>query len=540
MADEAAQATERELISATADAAELRALLENVLERLRESEERYRYTVELSQQMVWTADADKRLTSASAAFSAVTGISPEVDPHDAWLTVVHPDDLEAVAERWAAEPESPAPRTAEFRMRVADGSYRLFRARAIAKRDAAGAVICWYGYTEDIDEQTAAERAQRQAEERYRLAALATDDAVWDHDLVEGEVYWIDSASAFLGLPGGEGRTPASFWSDSIHPDDRERVLANAFGSIEAGLNRWSAEYRFRSHGGHYVDVHDHGFVIRNGAGDPVRAVGAMADVTERRRAEAELKRMQAELIQVSRSSAMGAMASTLAHELNQPLTAVASYVRGGLRLLEGTEGSAPPEVRAALEAAEAGALKAGQIVRRLRELVSRRSVNAKAEDLARIIEEASVLAFVDEQAQGVTHKAEIDPDARWVEADSIQVQQVLINLARNAIQAMAGRPRREVLIATRPAADQMVEVSVADTGAGLPEEARGALFSPFRSGKPEGMGIGLSISRTIVEAHGGRIWAEDGPEEGTVFRFTLPAAKALPAPGRRAKPIKG
>jgi two-component system, LuxR family, sensor kinase FixL len=126
------------------------------------------------------------------------------------------------------------------------------------------------------------------------------------------------------------------------------------------------------------------------------------------------------------------------------------------------------------------------------------------------------------------------------VEADSIQVQQVLINLARNAIQAMAGRPRREVLIATRPAADQMVEVSVADTGAGLPEEARGALFSPFKSGKPEGMGIGLSISRTIIEAHGGRIWAEDGPEEGTVFRFTLPAAKALPAPGRRAKPIKG
>ena len=518
----------------SAQVAELRGQLAAAQERLRESEERYRMIVELSQQMVWTANADKRLISVSPAFSAVTGISPDVDPHDAWLAVVHPDDLASVAERWDAEPQAGSPRTAQFRMKVADGSYRLFRARTVPKQDAQGEVVGWYGYTEDISEQKAAEQAQREAEERYRLAALASDDAVWDHDYVKGEIYWIDSASAFLGLPDGEGRTPASFWPDNIHPEDRERVIANVHGSIEAGRKRWSSEYRFRSRSGHYVQVLDHGFVIRNEAGEPVRAVGSMADVTERRRAEAELKRMQAELIQVSRLSAMGAMASTLAHELNQPLTAVASYVRGGLRLLEGADDAVPPDVRAALEAAEASAIKAGQIVRGLRELVSRRSANLKTQDLKKIIEEANILAFVDEQTQGLTHRVEIDPAARWVEADSVQIQQVLINLIRNAIQAMAASRHRRITIAARPGPDHMVEVSVADTGVGLPTDAGGALFSPFKSDKPEGMGIGLSISRTIVEAHGGRIWTENGPDAGAVFRFTLPAAKERPAAADR------
>lgn len=233
-----------------------------------------------------------------------------------------------------------------------------------------------------------------------------------------------------------------TFDPDAISYDELLDIFL-AYGSIEAGLNRWTTEYRFRSRSGQYVDVLDHGFVIRNAEGTPIRAVGAMADVTARRRDEAELKRMQAELIQVSRRSAMGAMASTLAHELNQPLTAVASYVRGGLRMLDEAEMAAPPEVRAALEAAEASAIKAGQIVRSLRELVSRRSARSGTQDLMKIIEEANVLAFVDQQAQGLSHRVEVDPAARWVEADSIQIQQVLINLIRNAIQAMAESPHR-------------------------------------------------------------------------------------------------
>jgi two-component system sensor kinase FixL len=222
----------------------------------------------------------------------------------------------------------------------------------------------------------------------------------------------------------------------------------------------------------------------------------------------------------------MGAMASTLAHEINQPLTAITNYLRGSRRMLDTVEGDRLPEIREALEAAEAGALRAGQIVRRLRELVARGNVSMKTEDLPRLIDEACVLGFVDAHLRRISHRVAADPAARWVYADRIQIQQVLINLIRNAVHAMREQPTRHIRITTALSSSDMVEVSVEDSGVGLSPEIRDALFSPFRSTKAEGMGIGLSISRTIVEAHGGRIWAEDRNGGGAIFRFTLPLAE--------------
>jgi two-component system sensor kinase FixL len=367
----------------------------------------------------------------------------------------------------------------------------------------------------------------RQIEERYRLAACAASEVIWDLDVAGRTIAWSETESSTFGYGGAaQRRLPIRWWEDKLHPDDRGRIGDSLARALEGGETRWSEHYGFLCADGSYASVHDRGYVVRDASGKALRVVGAMSDVTGRERGEAELQRMQAELIHVSRLSAMGAMASTLAHELNQPLTAVASYVRGGLRLLSQGAPASSPEVRAALEAAEARALQAGQIVRGLRELVARNRVAVRTADLVKIVGQASLLAFVDEQAHGVTHRVEIDPAARWVSADSIQIQQVLINLARNSIQALAGRPRREVLISSRPADERMVEVSVADTGQGLSEDIQQALFSPFHSRKPGGMGIGLSISRTIVEAHGGRIWAETGTESGAIFRFTLPAAE--------------
>jgi C4-dicarboxylate-specific signal transduction histidine kinase len=248
------------------------------------------------------------------------------------------------------------------------------------------------------------------------------------------------------------------------------------------------------------------------------------------RRDAAELRRLQAELIHVSRLSAMGTMASTLAHELNQPLMAVSSYISGSRRLLSNPEGC-KDEAREALLAAEAAALRAGQILRRLREFVARGHVSVKPEKLDTMVAEACDLGFVDQHLLGVSHRVELDRSCGWVAADRVQVQQVLINLFRNAVDAMRGAPGKEVAIRSAPAPGDMVEISVSDTGPGVSSEVRDALFSPFQSTKPGGMGIGLSISRTIVEAHGGKIWAEDSPG-GAVFRFTLPCAE--PAAGRR------
>jgi two-component system sensor kinase FixL len=225
----------------------------------------------------------------------------------------------------------------------------------------------------------------------------------------------------------------------------------------------------------------------------------------------------------------MGTLASTLAHELNQPLTAVSSYISGSRRLLNGPA-SGHSQVGEALVAAESAALRGGQILRRLREFVARGNVSVKPERLDSLVAEACDLGFVDSHLLGVGYTVALDRSCAWIAADRIQVQQVLINLIRNAIQAMEGARRKQVLIGSAPAPADMVEISLADTGTGISPEMREALFSPFQSTKPNGMGIGLSISRTIVEAHGGRIWAEEGPG-GAVFRFTLPRAEAPAAP---------
>ena len=494
-------------------------------ERLRESEEIYRQTVELSGQIIFTADRSGNTKSVGERFHEVTGTPKSIPPRELLPKLVHPEDFDRVFQSWKRAVRTGEPLSLEFRIRVADGSYRIFNTYVVPRCDDAGRVVRWYGFAEDVTDRKEATTALGRAEERYRLAARATNDAIWDWNLLTGHIAWSDAAAAYLGSEPVDNST-IQWWEQVIHPDDRQRVLRSIYGAINSDKLRWSAAYRMRKADGDYAYVYDRGFIIRDDQGVAVRAVGAVVDLTERRRSEAELRRTQAELIHVSRVSAMGTMASTLAHELNQPLTAVTSYVRGCRRLLADLKDPAVDQVCQALEYAEAGALRAGQIVRHLRELVARGTVNVGAEDLNKLVEDASVVAFVDEHLHGISHRIEIDRDASWVEADRIQIQQVLINLIRNAVQALQHAEQREVLISARAETDDMIEISVADSGSGIADSIRDALFSPFNSTKTEGMGIGLSISRTIIEAHHGRIWAEDGRNGGAVFRFTLPRAE--------------
>jgi C4-dicarboxylate-specific signal transduction histidine kinase len=247
-------------------------------------------------------------------------------------------------------------------------------------------------------------------------------------------------------------------------------------------------------------------------------------EIRERVEIQERMSQMQAELIHVSRLSAMGTMASTLAHELNQPLAAVSNYVGGSIRLLRSSSSAIAPEIFESLEAASGNALRAGEIVRRLRELVSRGEVTRREESLPALINEALVIAMVDATELDVACTLALDPAAETVIVDKVQVQQVLINLIRNAVEAMRSVAPRAITISSRLAGD-MVEVSVADTGPGLSAETLVTLFSPFFTTKDEGLGIGLSISRTIIESHRGSIKGENGETQGAVFRFTLPAA---------------
>jgi len=226
-------------------------------------------------------------------------------------------------------------------------------------------------------------------------------------------------------------------------------------------------------------------------------------------------------LIFMSRFTALGEMASTLAHELNQPLTAAASYLNGARRLLDGGDAGKISVATNAIDHAADQMLRAGQIIKRLREFVSRGESQRAPEDLRKLIEEASALALVGIKQTG-THVSSEFGAGGMVLVDKIQIQQVLLNLMRNAIEAMQNTARRELVISTRSFRPDIIEVAVADTGCGISPEIAAKLFQPFVTTKQHGMGVGLSISRTIIEAHGGRLWAEPNPGGGTIFRLTL------------------
>lgn len=251
---------------------------------------------------------------------------------------------------------------------------------------------------------------------------------------------------------------------------------------------------------------------------------GFVRDLTERHDQERRLQELQSELVHVSRLNAMGDMASALAHELNQPLSAIASYMKGSVTLMDATEPDLP-RLRKALDRAGDEALRAGDIIKHLREFVAKGETERSAEDPARLMEGASALALVGVKEHDMRVDLRLDREIGSVIVDRIQIQQVALNLIRNAIEAMTGAPRRELEIRVQADDLDTVRISVSDTGPGLDPEARARLFQPFFTTKAAGMGIGLSICRTIVEAHGGRIWADDRPGGGTVFSFTLPRA---------------
>ncbi|WP_298213677.1 sensor histidine kinase [Acidocella sp.] len=251
---------------------------------------------------------------------------------------------------------------------------------------------------------------------------------------------------------------------------------------------------------------------------------GFMRDLTERQEIQARLHELQSELAHMSRFTAMGEMASTLAHELNQPLTAIATYLNGCKRLLGRGKAENEALLREGIERAAEQALRAGQIIRRLREFVSRGETERRAENLPKLTEEASALAMIGARETGIGVSFVFSPECPLVIADKVQIQQVLVNLIRNAMEAVQESETRDILVTTRPQADGLVRVEVADTGPGIAPEIRGRLFQPFITSKSQGMGVGLSVSRTIVEAHGGRLWAEPRPGGGTLFAFTLRA----------------
>jgi two-component system sensor kinase FixL len=255
---------------------------------------------------------------------------------------------------------------------------------------------------------------------------------------------------------------------------------------------------------------------------------GFIHDITQRQQTEMRLQDLQAELAHVGRISEMGSLASSLAHELNQPLTAIANYSEAARDLFSGKmDEEKTLLIQEALDETAKEAIRAGQIVARLRQFISQGEGERRPESLSRLIGEANALALIGSREHGIEVQIQLDQDADLIFVDRVQIQQVLINLIRNAIDAMLASATKSLTIRSEAGPDELVTITIEDTGSGISESVAEQLFQPFVSTKETGMGIGLSICRDIVEAHGGRIWFEPSRDGGTIFHFTVPTMEA-------------
>jgi two-component system sensor kinase FixL len=386
------------------------------------------------------------------------------------------------------------------------------------------------GFIRDITARKDAEEQLRRSEAELRLAQeLANLGNYVMHADGGGPDYFSPQLHRILGVePDEHGIVREEFLGKWVHPSDRKRVAVE-FARMEAGQGSLDLEYQVVLRDGTVKHLHHLMQAVFGADGRLQKYVGTIHDITDRRHAEDEARMLQERLTHFSRLSTMGEMAAGLAHEINQPLSAIATYAQACQRLIRQPDHEIE-DVLAALEQINAQALRAGEVIRRLRNFVKNREVKREPVNCARLLEDLGTLAETDARLHNIRLRIDCHEPLPTVYADPIQLQQVVLNLVRNAIDAMSDAPedRREVLLTTREAADGEVEITVADRGTGLAPEATEHLFNPFFTTKASGTGLGLAISRSIVRAHGGRLWHTPNDGCGVRFHFTLPVSPAV------------
>jgi two-component system sensor kinase FixL len=474
---------------------------------------------------IWSLDIPTGRVTVTPTCARLFGVPPErLTTFAASQALVHPDDRQARADAIQGALREGGSYEVDYRIMRPDGHVCWLRSRGRVSLDGDGRPARHRGVVLSIHLQKQAE-ADLRAREAHLRSIL---------DTVPEAMVVIDEAGIILLFSSAAERLFGYTAAEATGQNVRMLMPEPMRGEHDGYLDHYRRTRERRIIGIHRVvtgqrsDGTTFPMELAIGemrSGEQVFFTGFINDLTEHQRTQARLQELQSDLAHVSRLSAMGEMASTLAHEMNQPLGAIANYTKGCRRLLAKPDPEAIAKTIEVLDKTAEQALRAGQIIRRLREFVTRGETERRLEPVSRLIEEASALALVGAREQGIVAKVRVAPGLRAVLADRVQVQQVLVNLMRNAREAMQHRERREMAVDAHALSSGFVEISVSDTGPGIADEVADRLFQPFVTTKASGMGVGLSICRTIIEAHGGRLTVERNAAGGATFRLTLVTA---------------
>jgi two-component system sensor kinase FixL len=346
----------------------------------------------------------------------------------------------------------------------------------------------------------------------------------WDWNIATNELYWSDEVYRIFGLrPREFGATYEAFLA-SVHPDDRGAVKKAVGESLADPHTPYSIDHRVIRQDGTERIVHERGEVTFDETGKPVRMIGTVHDITELKRAEVESYRARRELLRMERVSHMGELTASLAHELNQPLTAILSNAGAALRFLQ-SDRLDPGELREILEDIVKDNKRAGDIIRSLRSMLKQEEMERETISINDVLRDMISLFHSEAIIRNIEVEMDLADPSPLVHVDRVQIQQVMLNLIMNAAEIMSrNEPEgRKIILKTRPVDHGAVQVAVRDLGPGIEEKNLDRIFEPFFTTKRSGLGMGLSLSRSIIEAHGGRIWVENNPDKGVTFYFEIP-----------------
>jgi PAS domain S-box-containing protein len=486
-------------------------------EALRASEHQLRLLLDSIPALVTTMTPEGEFETVNEQLVAYTGQTPEQLKN--WKAKIYPEDRAGVADNWRRSLETGCPYEAEERVRRADGVYRWFHTRGLPMRDAEGHIVRWCLLLTDIEDRRQAEQALRAGEHHLRLMTETIPALVW-RTTPDGEIDYVNRrVLEYTGKPledfGNNG------WLQLLHPDDVDSTMGIWRQNIQAGEPH-RVSYRLRRADGAYRWFDVRGEPLRDSEGRVVQWYGICIDVEDRKGTEEALRNTQERLSIASQVATVGELSASIAHEVNQPLTAVVSNGNACLRWLS----AQPPNLAKAVEAAERivrDGKDAGEVVRRIRALFKRAAHEEVPLDLNEVIAEVLRLLQSETAKRRVIVEADLGPDLPPVTGDRVQLQQLILNLLLNGIEAMdpvTDRPKR-LFIRSNRESDDNVLIEIQDSGTGLKDPD--IVFDAFFTTKENGMGMGLAICRSIVQAHNGRLWAASGEGPGATFCFTLP-----------------